>query len=257
MAGEEFETITAAEYGLWIPPRVALQRLGSVNRDNAISALLARLGAGTVLAAARTLRRVPPLVRSDGFVDDEHHYTVLRGHTLATAALDEAFWATGDLTIISDRLGVKSFSRLTIGEVEFALYVVGVRFNPAHLAEMEAQLGIVRTRPVAEVVADILMNIPSSATSQPRAALPFISPPPTALPEPRVVVRRARRRPSKAPVSHAEFMTWHGELSEAERARGYRVIWAAANKHFRPRKVPKAWCEELSRGRKLGRKPMG
>jgi len=163
----DLETITEAEYDRWIPPRVALQRLGDINRSNAMEAIQRRLAAGTLRLAASTLRRVPP--QND---DDIENFVVLVGERMATHLFDDTFWASGDLTILPDRLRDSSYAHLRVPGNGPTVHIVGVRFDPDGIAEIERQAGIVRTRPIAEVVADALFRPSAGQTVDPGNASP-------------------------------------------------------------------------------------
>ena len=138
---DDYDNISEDEYEHWIPPRVALERLKSINRANAMEAIIARLAAGTLRVVARSLRAGE---------EDPDHFVFLRGYRLAQHDLTDVFWATGDLTIATDRLADAGYQHLRVPSDVPNVRVIGVRFEPTGIAEIEYQTGI-NARPLSAI----------------------------------------------------------------------------------------------------------
>jgi hypothetical protein len=133
----DVKTINAAEYDVWIPPRIALMRLESITRERAITAIAVRLLAGTLRIAARTLKRV-----ERGHDDQQDHYVVLKGDIIAGLGFSDGFWTTGDLTVIADRLDHVGYNHMAVPSRGPTVYLVGARFDPSGIEQICEQMGL-------------------------------------------------------------------------------------------------------------------
>lgn len=136
------------------------------------------------------------------------HFVILQGYRLAGHDLTDAFWATGDLTILPDRLVESGYQRMRVPSSNGpGVRVIGVRFEEAGISEIEYQTGIVArpshvTPPLDDATKVYGYKI-EEAVNEPLPAPNVPTPPPPAAPPARTSATR-----DDPPISDATLRVW-------------------------------------------------
>ena len=255
------DPIPPAEYANWIAPDHAIDQLRPIHPDTIREAIQARVLAGSLKAAAQTVVEI-----TTGGGRQADTYCLLEAGDWINSAGDP-FWAFGDVTVPPKPRRESGLQQLRIPGNGPTRVFQGVRLDPAGLGQLRAQIRPPPQNSSAPLITPLNPVAPArpAPPAPPRsiASLPNAMPPSEArnqlataydtLAKRSAPNRRVPQKP-KAPVTHDEFMAWFSTLAPIEQAQGYRLLWARANRAFRPRKgIPRKWAEELARGRNRGR----
>lgn len=235
------EPPTLEELETWPTPAQVIERLPQDWHPNhQRHELVNRLKSGTVQAVA--FRRV-----FRGVVTPAEPVLSEYWKNFSYGAMDgsaEPFWQSASYTAyISTR-----------GYSDTPMQFFGVRLRPEDISAMFKEMGIQAspTSPQGRLATALREHRGIARPLQP-ATSPAAGP---HRPKSSANPKKPRNNSRNVPVTHAEFDSWYAALTDRDRLRGYRWVWAEAKRHFRPRDgVRKKWAEELSKDRGSGRKP--